>query len=96
MNFGSNGLFFTFMLSLPPSVIFPQGQRDFNSPDILKRCEMLMGTIFTPVVTLSGSRNLLFITGSIAGGDFRHFLIGIEKKEKHCIGAQIHRGAAVL
>lgn len=24
----------------------PPGQPDFNSPDILKGCEMLMGTIF--------------------------------------------------
>lgn len=54
MIFWSKGLIFLFIFfgSLRPL----QGQRDVNSPDILKCCEMLMETIFTWVVTTSDTR----------------------------------------
>lgn len=54
MIFWSKGLIFLFIFS--GSLRPLQGQRDFNSPDILKCCEMLMGTIFTWVATTSDTR----------------------------------------
>lgn len=58
-----------------PQPHLPQGQCDFNSPDILKHCEMVMGTIF--YILDSGTQFLY--TGSVMGRNFILFLTGVEK-----------------
>lgn len=78
MIIGSNGLIFPFKWSDPSHLHLPQDQHVFNSPDILKGCEVLMGTVFTSVVALSEFRNLIIITGSIVGRNFKLFLVGAE------------------
>lgn len=73
MIFGSNGLIFHFMLSDPPYPDLPQGQCDFNFPDILKCCEVLMGTVFTSAVALLGFRNLIIVFRIHSGKEFQTF-----------------------